>query len=79
MVARKVRSSITAPFKGGSCRQSQSLQPPVFIVGDCGLTVMFSHAGPLLLFPDGEIKPFPHETDEEQAGFVLSHIRVGRA
>jgi hypothetical protein len=53
--------------------------PPVFIVAEYGLTVMFSHAGPLLLCPDGEIKPFPQETDEEQAGFVLSHSRVGRA
>jgi hypothetical protein len=62
----------------------------VFIVAGYGLTVMFSHAGPLLLFPDwitrtaqneNEIKSFPSDisSDEEQAEFVLGHIRVGRA
>jgi hypothetical protein len=62
--------------------QSSSFEcPPVFIVAEMGQTVMFSHVGPLLLpdTKDGNIVPFPADTDEEQAGFVLSHIRVGRA
>lgn len=56
--------------------------PPFFVVGEAGLTVMFSHAAaPLLLMDDGEIKPFPPDlsSDQDQAEFVLGHTRVGRA
>ena len=85
MITRKIRSRSSAPFQGGSRRLSLSNAfhcSPLFIVAEHGMTVMFSRAfewKPLLLI-DGEVKEFPSEisTDEEQAGFVLSHTRVGR-
>jgi hypothetical protein len=61
--------------------ENSSQYPPFFVVGNEGLTVMFSAVGPLLIFEDGEVLAIPDDlsSDEEQADFVMKFVRVGRA